>query len=341
MNKILNIVNHSSDLFAPVLATSMASIFESNRSMDEIHIYVFENPLSNENKAKLTLLAQQYGRQVHFIKMPDVNKDQQLGLKAVKDGWFFNSYMKLFLNEYLPDNIDRVLYLDSDILVVDDLTELININMEDCPAAGVIDALSEKYYKLLGLSENSRYCNSGMILEDLTKWRKMNIGDRIRKYCKDNGGYVFFMEQTAFNAVLQGEIKILHPKYNTYSMMQCMTYDELYKLRKSERFYSRKEIAEAVANPAIIHLTNSFLLTNRAWYENTNHPERDRYRYYKSLTPWKDEPNFPDKRGTKKKLIQAIVDMTPRSILLPIVEKVYNNWRVNKIHKTIEMYRHS
>ena len=120
MNKILNIVNHSSDLFAPVLATSMASIFESNKGMDEIHIYVFENPLSDENKKKLTSLAESYGRNVHFIKMPDVNTDQRLGLKAVKDGWFFNSYMKLFLDDYLPGNIDKVLYLDSDILALDD-----------------------------------------------------------------------------------------------------------------------------------------------------------------------------------------------------------------------------
>ncbi len=339
MYKILNIVYHSSDLFAPVLGSSMASVFENNKSMEEIHIYVFENPLSDENKAKLISLSEKYSRNVHFIKMPDVNADQKLGLKAVKDGWFFNSYMKLFLDDYLPSTLERVLYLDSDVLVVDDLTELINIDMKGCCAAGVIDALGEKYYKLLSLNEDARYCNSGVILEDLTVWREMNIGDRIRRYSKENGGYVFFMEQTAFNAVLQGEIKILHPKYNTYSMMQWMTYEEICKLRKPERFYTKQEIEEAVRKPAIIHLTNSFLITNRAWYENTNHPERDRYRYYKSLTPWKDEPGFPDNRDGKKKLIQKIVDMTPRSVLLPMVELVYNNWRVNKIQILIDKYR--
>lgn len=271
--------------------------------------------------------------------MPDVNAEQRLGLKAVKDGWFFNSYMKLFLDEYLPSNIDRVLYLDSDVLVVDDLTELINIDLKGYCAAGVIDALSEKYYKLLSLNKDARYCNSGVILEDLKVWREKNIGDRIRKYSKENGGYVFFMEQTAFNAVLQGEILILHPKYNTYSMMQSLSYDEIWKLRKPERFYSREQIAEAVAKPAIIHLTNSFLLTNRAWYEKNNHPERDRYRYYKSLTPWKEEAGFPDTRDFKKKFIQKVVDVTPRVFLLPIVEFVYNNWRVNKIQKLINKYR--
>ncbi len=339
MNKVLNVVYHSSDLFAPVLGTSMASVFENNKSMDEIHIYVFENPLSDDNKNKLTFLANQYGRQVHFIKMPDVNNDQRLGLKAVKDGWFFNSYMKLFLDEYLPSTVERVLYLDSDVLVVDDLTEFINTDMKGCCAAGVIDCLGEEYYKLLGLNENARYCNSGVILEDLRLWKEKNIGDRIRKYSKENGGYIFFMEQTAFNAVLQGETHILHPKYNTYSMMQWLSYDDIYRLRKMERFYTKEEVAEAVAKPAIIHLTNSFLITNRAWYENTNHPEHSRYQHYKSLTPWKEEPDFPDKRKLKQKFVQFVVDVMPRKPLLSIVEKIYNGWRVKKIKKLIEKYR--
>lgn len=339
MNKILNIVNHSSDMFAPVLCTLMASIFENNKGMDEIHVYVFDNNISDGNKAKLTSFAESYKRNIHFVKMPDVNTDQRLGLKKVKPEWIFNSYTKLFLDDYLPSDIERILYLDSDVLVVNDLTELINMDMEGCCAAGVTDALNENYYKLLGLNEYARYCNSGVILEDLNAWRKKNIGNRIRKYCKDNGGYVFFMEQTAFNAALQGEIKILHPKYNTYSMMQCMTYDEILKLRKPVRFYSRAEIDEAVANPSIIHLTNSFLLTNRAWYEKTNHPERDKYRYYKSLTPWKDEPGFPDKRNLRTKVIQNIVDLTPRCVLLPLVEKVYNYYRVNKIQKILNKYK--
>ena len=44
----MNVTYHSSDLFAPVLATSMASLFENNKSFDEIHVYIFENPLSDE-----------------------------------------------------------------------------------------------------------------------------------------------------------------------------------------------------------------------------------------------------------------------------------------------------
>ncbi|MCI8638460.1 MAG: glycosyltransferase family 8 protein [Coprococcus sp.] len=326
---------HSSDLFAPVLGTSVVSVFENNKSFDEIHIYIFENPLSEDNKKKLIDIADSYARNIHFIPMPDINETQNLGLKDVRAGWFFNSYMKLYLDKLLPKEIHRVLYLDSDILVVDDLTELWNMDLKGHCAAGVTDCLGERYYNILGLSKKAYYCNSGMILEDLCLWREKNIGDKVRNYCNKNGGYVFFMEQTAFNAALDNNILIIHPKYNVYSMMQCLTYEELLRLRKAERFYTKDEIAEAVARPAIIHLTNSFLLINRAWYENSNHPCRDMYQEYKKLTPWKNEPDFPDMRKSKAKVVQFFVDHLPKTLVIGFASNLYNTWRVNRIRKTI------
>ena len=336
MDKILNVTYHSSDLFVPVLATSLASLFENNKSFDEIHVYIFEYPMTDENKEKLNALAAKYGRNLHYLLMPDINKTENLGLAEVNHaGWFFYSYMKLYLDNLLPESVTKVLYLDSDILVVDDLMELWNMDLKGHAAAGVIDCLGEKYYDLLGLSKKSYYCNSGMILEDLKAWREKKIGDKVREYCKKNGGYVFFMEQTAFNAGVQEDIMILHPKYNMYTMMEIMSYEDMRKLRKVKRYYKKKDIEEAVAKPAIIHLTNTFLLPNRAWYEGSTHPRRAEYLKYKALSPWRDEPDFPDKRPAKKKFVQFWVDHLPKPIVLGVASYLYNNIRVKKIAKCI------
>ena len=337
MSKILNVAYHSSDFFAPVLATSLASLFENNESFDEIHVYIFEYPMNEENKTKLDLLAEQYGRKLHYILMPDINRIENLGLAEVKHtGWFFYSYVKLYLNDFLPQNVERILYLDSDILVVDDLTELWEMDLQNHVAAGVIDCIGEKYYDLLGLGDETFYCNCGMILEDLKAWREKKIGDKVREYCKKNGGYVFFMEQTAFNAGTQGDLLILHPKYNMYTMMELVSYEELMKLRKVERYYTKKEIEEAVAHPAIIHLTNTFMLANRAWYEGSKHPRVREYQKYKALTPWKNEPDFQDKRNRKQKFVQFWVDHLPRSFVLSVASWLYNTKRINKISKEIQ-----
>ena len=210
--------------------------------------------------------------------------------------------------------------------------------MKDKCAAAVIDCLGERYYSLLGLNEKAKYCNSGIILEKLKEWRRQRIGDKIRNYIKENGGYVFFMEQTAFNGGLQEDILILHPKYNVYTMMKCLDYDEIIKLRKVERFYSKKEIDEAIANPRIIHLTNTFLLANRAWYENSSHPYYLIYQHYKKLTPWRNDSDFIDKRSVKDKLIQLFVDILPKSLVLRIASVLYNYVRVYIIKQQMMKY---
>ena len=88
-------------------------------------------------------------------------------------------------------------------------------------------------------------------------------------------------------------------------------------------------------NPAIVHLTNSFLITNRAWYANSNHPRKALYEKYKMLTPWKDEPGFKDTRKRKDKIVQFFVNHLPKKIVLVIASKLYNNYRVKKIKRTI------
>lgn len=329
----MNVAYHSSDSFAPVLGTSIASLFENNKSMDDIHVYIVEDKISNQNKDKLCKLAEDYQRNIHFVPMPDVNKKQNLGLKKVRTDWIFNSYCRLFLDQLLPSDLHRVLYLDSDVLVTGDLNNLWNIDMTGYCAAGVKDCLGDGYYELLGLGKEAKYCNSGVILENLDLWRTSNVGERIRKYVYENSGYVFFMEQSVYNFVFQGQIKILSPEYNTYTLMQYLTYDEIIRLRKPRDFYSREEVAQAKKNHIIVHLTNTFLITNRAWHEVTNHPEKDDFKYYKALTPWKNEPDFEDKRTIKKKIIQFFLDHLPKGFVIVFAEVVYNSIRIYNIKR--------
>ena len=312
MNKI-NIVYHASDSFAKVTGTSIASIFENNKDVEEIIVYIIEKCFSEDNRKKMTILANTYGRKIIFIPMPDVNEKENLQLKKVKDKWIFDSYCRLFLDELLPKTVDRVLYLDGDVLNIGSLKKLWNIDLEDSYVAAVIDCLGEKYYELLGLNKKSLYCNSGVLLFDLVKWRKEKMGEKVKEYVHKNNGYVFFMEQTVLNAVSQGKIKILDPRYNIYTMMQTLSYEDIVKLRKVKRYYSKSEIEEALINPILVHMTSSFLVVNRPWCKVTSHPMKKIYRNYARLTPWGDSME-KDKRTIEKKVIDLFVQHMPKKI---------------------------
>lgn len=335
----LNVVYHSSDLFSPVLGTSIVSLFENNKVFNDIEVFVFENKISEKNKNRLNSLADKYHRKLVFIPMPDINKVENLGMKSIKDNWMFDSYCRMFLDNYLPEDINRVLYLDSDVLVVDSLVELWETDLGTCPAAVVRNCVSESYFKLFGMNDSSIYCNSGVILIDINRWREMNIDQRVRDYVKANNGYVFFMEQTTLSVVLQDELVSLHPRYNALSEITNMNYKEMCIFRKPKRYYDEKIFNEAKNDPAIIHMTNSFLVINRAWYEVTNHPAKDIYRYYYSLTGWANEPLFRDNRSKMKKTLQKIMQYIPRFVLLPMVSFVYNYVRVWNIQRVMKKNR--
>lgn len=329
----MNIVFHSSDTFVPILSVAIVSILINNKESDAITIYVIENDISNINKNKLKNIVQNYQRNIIFIPMPDINKDYALGLKMIKKIWSFDSYCRLFLGSILPQSVKKVLYLDSDIICNNSLKELYETNLGNNYCAGVIDCLGEKYYELFHLSKRSFYCNSGVILLDLEKWRKNNIEKEVSNYVKSKNGYVFFMEQSVLNVILQEKIKILHPKYNVYTLMVAFTNKNLYQLRHQKRYYLDKEIEKAIANPTIIHMTNCFYIKGRPWIKGNNHPFKQLFLKYREKTPWKNEPLFDENTSRLQKYLFSIVRLLPQSFVCTSIGYIYNVWRIKHIKK--------
>lgn len=330
----MNIVLHSSDLFSAVLAVSMVSILENNRQEDKINFFIIEHAISEKHKESLEEMVANYpNANITFIPMPDINEKFGLGLKMIKSIWLFDSYCRLFLGTLLPQHFDRVLYLDCDTLCNGSLSDFYNIDLDDNYAAGVIDCLSDAYYDLFDMDKTSRYCNSGMLLFNLRRWREDNMERKVADFVRSKNGYVFFMEQSVVNILLQNKIKIVHPKYNTYTLMAAFSHDNLRRLRHCTRYYSDQEIDEAIKDPVIIHLTNGFYVKGRPWIEGNRHPFRSLYMKYRALSPWKEEPLFPDESSWKQKAVTTFVNVLPQRIMCSVVGWVYNVWRPKHIKK--------
>ena len=335
----MNVAYHCSDLFAPILCISIVSLLENNKDIYEINIYVIEHNVSDNNKNKIKEYVRKYGRSLFFIPMPDINQTEDLNLIKVKKKWIFDSYCRLFLHHLLPESVERVLYLDSDVCVLGTLAELWSLDLHDKCVAAVSECLSESYYKLFDFDNDSKYCNSGVILFDLKIWQSLKMDDEIRNYIKKNNGYVFFMEQTVFSYITQGKVYTLPLKYNITSITQILNYDELFKLRKFSRFYSKDEVDFSLSNPKIIHMTSSFFIKNRVWNDNTNHPMKHVYKTYVDLISWGSKTFSKDNRTLKQRLIDYFVQFCPKAILLPIVSFVYNCVRIKLIERKMNKIR--
>ncbi len=328
----MNVAYHLTDNYAKISGTSIVSLFENNKDVDEINVYLIENGFTQKTKDKFTELADKYGRKIFFIPLPDLNGEgYDLGLVSIKKKWMFDSYSRLFLDRLLPEDVNRVIYLDGDVLVLDSLKSLWEMDLQGKCCAACMDCVSESYYKLFKIKTENRYCNSGLILMDLKVWKQKEIGEKVKRHVQKNNGYVFFMEQTVFNVVLQNEIVYLPFKYNVSSLVQVLSYEDLMKLRNPLHFYSRKEVEEAKANPTIVHMTGFFYVINRAWNEVTNHPDKERFIDYCKKFDWDVSILDKDNRSIGTRARDFIIHALPKRMMVPIVSILYNNLRVKNI----------
>ncbi len=320
----MDVAYFASDLFVPVAAVSMASLMENNQHMEQIHIYFIEDGVTPERLEQLIALVSRYGRQITVITAPA--PDVLFGIPFRDRYQMGHSYVRMCLGKLLPKEVERVLCLDGDTLVLNRLDELWQCDLGDNLMAGVADCLNLKAYRSrFGLTGDAFYSNAGVFLLDLKKWREEQIEDQINAIIKKKNGNIFFFEQTLMNYVCAGRVLRLHPRYNCYTAFYAFDYENLMLWRKPTNFYTRTEVQEALAHPAIIHFTRNFYLSNRPWTEGCSHPATGEYRRYMGLTPYQEI--IKEKTSWKGRLKRMVCRLLPKRILVLMAGWLYNSVR--------------
>ncbi|NLC17821.1 MAG: glycosyltransferase family 8 protein [Clostridiales bacterium] len=303
-----------SDLFSEVCGVSIASLFENNRHIDNINVYIVDDKISDKNKSYINKLAESYRRSIEFIPLPDPVEffcDERFTPKALG-----HSFARLIYGKVLPGHINRLLSLDCDTMVLGDLNELWQQDITGYAAAGVDDCMGKvALQKTQHLPPDAPHCNAGMLLFDLALWRKEDWTSKFYSYIRqlfDQGCSLGGYEEEVINRVLLNRIKILHPRFNLMTLEQVLSYDMLLKFRQPQKYYSEEEIREAISRPVITHTTNFFYVRRRIFEENSDHPMRKQYEKYRALTPWRNEAPIRLKSTIKQKFQKNIWHMMPK-----------------------------
>lgn len=188
-------------------------------------------------------------------------------------------YQRINLPEYLPERITKVLYIDSDTLVLEDLATLWNTDLEGMPIAAV-ENLSPKACTDIGVPRNE-YFNSGVLLMDLGQWRAEGIHHDVTAYLRKHAERLQFVDQCALNGVLQGRWKRLPVHWN----MQSDIYKVVIKYAEGCS-YSISQLQSAISAPGIVHFTGK----KKPWKIVCFHPFKQYYRRFLEQTPWADLP---------------------------------------------------
>jgi lipopolysaccharide biosynthesis glycosyltransferase len=300
----LNIVYSSDNLYAQHVGVSMISLFENNKDLEHIRVYLIENQISEDNKNHLKIIARSYKRTVEFMKFSMISDKLKL---SIGNSISINAYARLFLASLLP-RADKVLYLDCDTIINDGLSELWNMDIENVDVAGVCDTVSDDTKASINREPNHTYINSGILIMNLKRWRTRDLENKFVKFIDKHRGYVFHHDQGTINGVCE-KISLLHPKYNAMSTFFTMSRKEMMQYYGMKHYYSEFELKQAVNDPVIIHFTPAFV--TRPWVKGCKHPLASLYKKYLDMSPWRGKAMYEDRRSHGEKIIAFMYNHLP------------------------------
>lgn len=188
---------------------------------------------------------------------------------------------RLFLGDYIKD-VERILYIDTDIIINGDISPLFSMDLEGNIIGAVKDCVNRSTY---GIHKLSRFFNSWVMLIDFKKWNKDDTGHKVLQLLNDHRqDFPMGQDQDWLNHILQGKRLAISPKRNGLNIN-----DFSYVWTQ----YTKQEFKES-KHPVIVHYAGNH---HRPWWWLVCvHPKRYLYYYYVFKTPlreWKDVYKFP------------------------------------------------
>jgi lipopolysaccharide biosynthesis glycosyltransferase len=338
----MEIVYASDDKFAWIMGVSILSLMNNNQNVDNICFHVLDGGINKDNQEKLISMIKKYGRECVFYPVYDIVEAEMKGQKTSRGS--ISMFSRLFIGKILPENLKKVLYLDCDTIILNNINEFWNTDFEDNIVVAVNDCFSDMHRKWIDIRKNDVYFNSGVILIDMSRWHQFDTEEKINE-AKKYFSELPYGDQCLLNTVLSQKTKIIHPKYNCLPYPWGVSYPLLLKLRKPSFYYTEKEFYEAATSPVIVHFA-TFFLSPRPW-ESKCIPNEfyEKWRYYWSISPWKYHPLCLRKRKLRKVFV-IIYHLLPTPLSVSIAGLLHSKiiplmgiWKRRKlVYKSIQIH---
>lgn len=265
-------------MLIPALFVADSVKSHSKTSGNSFDILIFAQP------SEVTDVHRHWMKQRDILLCEDMDMSRMFGVGKFMERLSPATLMKLFLAEHLADRYDKILYLDCDLTIHDDISVLFSLDtapfaLAAVPSARILIHLSDKRRKeteasfhKLGMTKPYRFFNAGVLYIDVKRWNNEKLGERTLEFIRQNPDLCFLPDEDALNAVLDGNIAELSPIWNA---------------RPQPRWHKRGTVG--ITNPAIIHHAGN----EKPWRRFVHgkpllFPDQTAYKLYKDF--FKDSP---------------------------------------------------
>lgn len=262
--------------YLPHVATLLQSIVAANCNASLVAHVLHDSSIDVSEQKKLCDALIKQGMQVEFHQ-PD---ERRLAGLTTNSRYPAVVWFRALLPELLPA-LDRIIYLDADMIVLHDLRALWATDLEECTLAAVADIphpTAVNHWRSLKLDSAADQFNTGLLLMDLSRMRQGCFTDALLVQGRI-GMETRLPDQDAYNMTVQGHWKRLHPKWNC---MSPLFPGHMHHITSSHK---KLDQIEAATSPCIVHFEGG-LPHEKPWHHAYDHPHKALYMAYRAMTPW-------------------------------------------------------
>jgi lipopolysaccharide biosynthesis glycosyltransferase len=260
--------------FIRPLAVSILSAIDNTPTPEDLHFLVLARGFSAEDEARLRSLTGQTGAR---IDIADIGDRDFAGLRE----WQHITnvmHARMMLQDFVPPHWKRAVYLDADVLVRGDITDLNRIDLDGKVLGAVEDDIVHVYFEANWPGqpnplEGQIIFNTGVLVIDLERWVTEEIGSQALALARDPVRCMTGTDQEALNTVVNGRWKQIDPAWNVMTHFY-------YRPR------SRRKYESALQDVKLRHFTSEY----KPWLANSHTPGADLYLPVLRRVPWAPQP---------------------------------------------------
>jgi lipopolysaccharide biosynthesis glycosyltransferase len=289
-NNNISIVVASDNHYAILIAALLKSIELNHKTGEHIDFHIIDDGIAPKTKEKLSTIADPKMITLKWFKSKEI-VPANIIIPVDNSAFPLTVYMRVFSPYVVDKDVDRLIYLDVDTIVQDDISKLWNTDLGDYTVGAIQDVGGTvdcawggiRNYKDLGLTADTKYFNSGVLVIKPKKWREEDLSNQVITALSTYKEYVQLADQYGLNVVLANKWKQLDPKWNWFAFKE----DE---------------------KPYLVHFLDIKPIFTS--YASQDVYRKEFYRYL-SMTPWK---NFKPING-KQRYVRKVINKIKKAFL--------------------------
>ena len=211
--------------YVVLLAALLKSIEHHYKSPEPIEVFIVDDGITSRNRKKLASSLDTEKIKLNWIPMDEAIPDT-MTIPFDRSSYPKNIHTRIFIPHFIPERFEKVIYLDVDMILMRDISDLWNIDLGENMLAAVMDPRLKVFsnswggilnYKELGFDPETRYFNTGILVINNKKWREEGSAAAVVKCISDNEKYANYPDQYGLNIVMANRWLELDPRWNFFA----------------------------------------------------------------------------------------------------------------------------